>query len=263
MLDDSSGLVIDRDVRNWVLIPLTVSVLLLLLLRQYASVLLTGQSGGGEAQDENDVRQKAVLDRCKVMKASSGLLTPSGFHQRIRYFTDQETGVLKQDIGKKDMAEMMMKNPDMMTGMMKQQLGGLGPQLLLGAFVNYFFRGFILGKLPFSLSPKFRGMLQSGIDLPSLDVSYLSSLSYYMLLLFGSRGILTLFFRDVVNDAAMAAQMQMQAQKGFMNPASADPKKAFEDEAKAMDLLQHRWRMQDSEMRAESHLKRRMVASCF
>ena len=103
------------------------------------------------------------------------------------------------------MAEMMMKNPDMMTGMMKQQLGGLGPQLLLGAFVNFFFRGFILGKLPFSLSPKFRGMLQSGIDLPSLDVSYLSSLSYYMLLLFGSRGILTLFFRDVVNDAAMAA----------------------------------------------------------
>lgn len=159
------------------------------------------------------------------------------------------------------MAEMMMKNPDMMTGMMKQQLGGLGPQLLLGAFVNYFFRGFILGKLPFSLSPKFRGMLQSGIDLPSLDVSYLSSLSYYMLLLFGSRGILTLFFRDVVNDAAMAAQMQMQAQKGFMNPANADPKKAFEDEAKAMDLLQHRWRMQDSEMRAESHLKRRLIAS--
>jgi len=89
MLEDSSGLVIDRDVRNWVLIPLTVSVLLLLLLRQYASVLLTGQSSGGEAQDENDVRQKAILDRCKVMKATSGLLTPSGFHQRIRYFTDQ------------------------------------------------------------------------------------------------------------------------------------------------------------------------------
>lgn len=89
MLDDSSGLVIDRDVRNWVLIPLTVSVLLLLLLRQYASVILTGQSGGGDAQDENDVKQKAILDRCRVMKASSGLLTPSGFHQRIRYFTDQ------------------------------------------------------------------------------------------------------------------------------------------------------------------------------
>lgn len=131
---------------------------------------------------------------------------------------------------------------------MKQQLGGLGPQLALGAFVNYFFRGFILGKLPFSLSPKFRGMLQSGIDLPSLDVTYLSSLSYYMLLLFGSRGIMTLFFKDVVNDAAMAAQMQ--AQKGMMNPAQADPQKAYEDEAKVLDLLQHRWRVAGSEARA-------------
>jgi len=33
------GLVIDRDVRNWVLIPLTLSVMLLMLLRQYASVV--------------------------------------------------------------------------------------------------------------------------------------------------------------------------------------------------------------------------------
>ena len=35
----AAELVIDRDVRNWVLIPLTVSVLLLMLLRQYASVV--------------------------------------------------------------------------------------------------------------------------------------------------------------------------------------------------------------------------------
>lgn len=32
-------LVIDRQVRNWVLLPLTVSVFLLLLLRQFASAV--------------------------------------------------------------------------------------------------------------------------------------------------------------------------------------------------------------------------------
>lgn len=187
------------------------------------------------------------------------MITPLGFQQRIQYFTDKESGVLHEEIEKKDMAEMMMTNPDMMSGMMKQQLGGLGPQLALGAFVNYFFRGFILGKLPFSLSPKFRGMLQSGIDLPSLDVTYLSSLSYYMLLLFGSRGILTLFFKDVVNDAAMAAQMQ---QKGMMmNPAAADPKKQFADEAKVMDLLQHRWNMAHAEKRAANVLRKTRTSS--
>ena len=189
------------------------------------------------------------------MKATSCMLTPTGFQQRIRYFTDKDDGVLHEKVEKQDMAEVFMSNPDMMNSMMKQQLGGLGPQLALGAFVNYFFRGFILGKLPFSLSPKFRGMLQSGIDLPSLDVTYLSSLSYYMLLLFGSRGILTLFFKDVVNDAALAAQMQ---QKGMNNPMmmmGADPQKQIQDELKAMDLLQHRWQMQDAEVRALHILK--------
>lgn len=30
----------------------------------------------------------------------------------------------------------------------------------MGAFVNYFFSGFIMGKIPFPLSPSFRLMLQ-------------------------------------------------------------------------------------------------------
>lgn len=191
------------------------------------------------------------------MKGTSCMITPLGFQQRIHYFTDPNTGVLHEEVEKKDMAEMFMTNPDMMNSMMKQQLGGLGPQLALGAFVNYFFRGFILGKLPFSLSPKFRGMLQSGIDLPSLDVTYLSSLSYYMLLLFGSRGILTLFFKDVVNDAAMATQMQQQGM--MMNPmmGGQDPKKQAQDALKAMDLLQHRWQCAGQEERAVRVLRQR------
>lgn len=81
----------------------------------------------------------------------------------------------------------------------------------MGAFVNYFFSGFILGKIPFALSPKFRMMLQRGIDLPSLDVSYFTSLSYYILLLFGLRGVMMLVFRDeAISDAEMMQRMQAQ-----------------------------------------------------
>ncbi len=42
-----------------------------------------------------------------------------------------------------------------------------------------------MGKIPFPLSPRFKPMLQRGIDLVGLDVSYFTSLSYYILLLFG------------------------------------------------------------------------------
>ena len=71
----------------------------------------------------------------------------------------------------------------------------LPAQIVMGMFVNYFFAGFILGKVPFQLSPSFRPMLQRGIELPSLDVTYFTSLSFYILLLFGLRGVFMLVFR--------------------------------------------------------------------
>ena len=40
-------------------------------------------------------------------------------------------------------------------------------------------------------------MLQRGIELPSLDVTYITSLSFYILLLFGLRGVFMLVFRSV------------------------------------------------------------------
>ena len=54
---------------------------------------------------------------------------------------------------------------------------------------------------------------QRGIDLPSLDVTYFTSLSYYILLLFGLRGVFTLLFRDEAIDDSqmMARQMQVGA----------------------------------------------------
>ena len=41
----------------------------------------------------------------------------------------------------------------------------------------------------------FRFSAQRGIDLASLDVSYFTSLSYYILLMFGLRGAFSLVFR--------------------------------------------------------------------
>ena len=38
-------------------------------------------------------------------------------------------------------------------------------QIAMGTFVSYFFSGFILGKIPFPLSPSFRLMLQARLSL--------------------------------------------------------------------------------------------------
>lgn len=111
------------------------------------------------------------------------------------------------------------------------------PQMGMGAFVNYFFSGFILGRVPFSLSPKFRPMLQRGIDLPALDPSYFTSLSFYIMALFGLGGVFRLMFaEDAINDAAQMAQMQMGGMGGG-GPPTLDPAKAYEAERQALDVV--------------------------
>ena len=72
--------------------------------------------------------------------------------------------------------------------MLKKNLNMIVPQMLTAAWVNFFFTGFVVGKVPFPLTQRFRGMLQRGIELQSLDVTYISSLSWYFLNFFGLRG---------------------------------------------------------------------------
>lgn len=65
--------------------------------------------------------------------------------------------------------------------------------MLSMAWVSYFFSGFVLVKLPFPLTDSFKSMLQQGVFIPNLDSSYVSSLSWYFINLFGVRGLLSLF----------------------------------------------------------------------
>lgn len=57
-------------------------------------------------------------------------------------------------------------------------------------------------------------LAQRGIDLPSLDPSYFTSLSYYILLLFGLRGVLTLMFRCGAGGGAARARLRLRACRG-------------------------------------------------
>jgi len=72
----------------------------------------------------------------------------------------------------------------------------MGTTIPAMAWINSFFAGFVLAKVPFSLTQQFRSMTQSGIDMSNLDVSYVSSVSFYFLIVFGLNQINSLMIDE-------------------------------------------------------------------
>jgi hypothetical protein len=100
-----------------------------------------------------------------------------------------------------------------MMGPLKQQMLMIVFQMAPMGWISYFFSGFVVGKLPFSLTQRFKVMLQRGIALKTLDSSYVSSLSWYFLTMFGTQGLTALLLgSQSENSDAKMMQQQMQGQ---------------------------------------------------
>ncbi|MBA0753817.1 hypothetical protein Gogos_020343 [Gossypium gossypioides] len=92
-------------------------------------------------------------------------------------------------------------------------------------------------------------MLQNGIDLSTVDVSYVSSRSWYFLNLFGLRGLFSLILGE---ENAMDDTQRMMQMGGF----GFDPSKSLSAEKDGLDIVQHEWALPKFEHRAEAVLKK-------
>jgi hypothetical protein len=93
-----------------------------------------------------------------------------------------------------------MSNPEAMTGMLKNNLFMAIMTPLQYALISHFFSGFLVGKVPFPLTQKFREFLQSGVSVVSLDVQYISSLSIYFLSFFGFSSLYRIILSETDDD---------------------------------------------------------------
>ena len=71
-------------------------------------------------------------------------------------------------------------------------------------------------RIPVPLSLKFKSMTQRGIELQALDVSFVSSFSWYVLVSVGISGVISLLLgrQSTVNDAAAMEQQMKMGQAG-------------------------------------------------
>lgn len=89
----------------------------------------------------------------------------------------------------------MMANPDMVGNMVKQNIQSV-LNIMIFQTIGAIFQGFVIAKMPFPLGQKFKQMTQQGIYLFGLDPSYVSSMSWCFLLIYGLSDILQIIITD-------------------------------------------------------------------
>lgn len=137
---------------------------------------------------------------CERIIADNAVLPESSFKMRRAFLCKKGTGFLTKVANENVPAQnplglpggMPAMNPAAMTDMLKNNLTMIVSSMGMFGWISYFFSGFILAKVPFPLTQKFRGMLQRGVEIANLDVKYVSSTSLYFLVLFGQSGLVNL-----------------------------------------------------------------------
>ncbi|KAM0932345.1 putative integral membrane protein EMC3/TMCO1 [Dioscorea sansibarensis] len=242
----AEDLVLDTAIRDWVLIPLSVVMVLIGVLRYFVSKLLRSS----QLSDAKALKEGQVIIRARNLKSGANFIPSKSFRARRVYFTNEENGLLHVPKEQAQNAQaQMFSDPNMAMDMMKKNLSMLIPQSLTFAWVNFFFSGFVAAKIPFPLTQRFRAMLQNGIDLSSVDVSYVSSRSWYFLNLFGLRGFFSLILGE---ENAMDDTQRMMQMGGF----GFDASRSLAAEKDSLDIIQHDWALPKIEHRAEQVLRK-------
>ncbi|CBZ53289.1 hypothetical protein NCLIV_030760 [Neospora caninum Liverpool] len=217
----------------------------------------------------------SLLQRSSLLRGPKGrILSPASFQGRVAYYTDREQGAFggllreldAQNNPMKSLESLAKQDPSQTMGMLKSQMSFVFLQGGMAYFINYLFPDFLVAKMPFPLTFRFKSMLQRGIDLPSLDVTYVSSLSWYFLIMLSNAGLLFLFSalwgnnqRDQLQPLAEArAEEQSGVQTLMMMDAAMppmmmpgmggpDPKKQLTQEREALETATHEFALEGVE----------------
>lgn len=136
-----------------------------------------------------------------------------------------------------------LMNPESLANQVLSLILTLLPSILLGTWVRYIFAGMAVCRLPFTLTPRFRGMLQSGMEVAgqNLDVSYMSAFSWYIVNMFGNSGLLSLITNREEQEAPFAPRLSSNIVSNIA------PERDFEQERGALLKLVHNYALHEAE----------------
>jgi hypothetical protein len=202
----AQNILLDSEIRDWVLLPLLFILFCLGLLRHYVTLLLNSKPA---VTDVCAARHSQVAAYCRLVMQTALFLPSRAVRTRVEELTAEGRGLLKQKVEKADQLA-ALSSPNMMQGMLKQNITGMLPNILMMSIAGSFFGGFVVARFPFVLSPKFKGMLQQGVAIDSLECAYVTSLSLVFLCMFALNGVMRLVLAgDGETDTAASMMAQM------------------------------------------------------
>ncbi|CAI5760140.1 unnamed protein product [Candida verbasci] len=233
-------LLLDLQLKYWVLLPISLAMVLVGLLRSNITYLLQPNP---KLQPYKQVRESQFLFKAKQFRENNDILTTEEFEMRKNYYIktlkSDEFYASKPNVAKTD--EFSPLDPtqnEALMSMAKSNLLNYIPQTLIMGWVNYFFAGFVIMKLPFALTDGFKAMLQNGIDTPNLNVRYVSSISWYFVNLFGLKPIYSLIMGNDEAEELIKQQNQNQMPQ-LSGPGQPKIDKIFNNEAENIQILTH------------------------
>lgn len=172
------------------------------------------------------------------------MLTADEFESRTNYYLEKlnstEFFAKIEDPNKPTNPFGDQNTNDALMNMAKGNLMSFVPQTLIMAWVNYFFAGSVVMKLPFPLTEGFKSMLQNGVNTPDLNVRYVSAISWYFVNLLGLRPVYSLLMDDPASAQELVDQQNQQQMMPNMGaPGAPKAAKVFEAEAENIQILKH------------------------
>ncbi|KAG0223763.1 ER membrane complex subunit 3 [Actinomortierella wolfii] len=259
VLQERQAMLLDPAIRDWVLIPIMFVMVLVGIVRHHVTVLL---SGTPKKADLKSARETKALQRAGILRAFGSHLPEHAFESRKAYLCEafEKGRYLKDPNAKNKPKGNVMQDPayveTMMDGMKKNMMN-IVPQTLIMGWINFFFSGFVLTKLPFPLTIRFKSMLQRGVETSDMDVSWVSSLSWYFLNLFGLQSVFTLILgsghaADAMRDMQAMSTMGMGPAAGPQLSPTGQPQdmnKIFLSEKENLEIAEHEWGLDNVETR--------------
>lgn len=262
---ESINIILDPKIKTHVLLPITLIMILVHMLRQLLTQFLKPKP---TLLKMEKVRERQHLQKCSLTGQTSWVLLCNSEWENKKVSINEQyckpsnlNKILEKPIEeeKSKANQTEMTNPFTQAGLNETLLDGMKanllnylPQPILMFYMSYLFRGYIALKLPFTLTSNFKPMFQSSIMTSDLNVSYVTGISWYFVNLLGveslykifgsSFNLINLFSKPedsvLENTSLILSSGGFQPQQAQMQPSFGGPKpeEVFIKQSKALRM---------------------------